>query len=67
MPFYNQSNFEIRCEWGKKGVEQLAPISDAIIIVDILSFSTCIDLAAELDVSDRIPIFIDKAYIHYAG
>ncbi len=45
MSFYNQSNFEIRCEWGKKGVEQLAPISDVVIIVDILSFSTCIEIA----------------------
>lgn len=45
MSFYNQSNFEIRCEWGKKGVEQLSPISDVVIIVDILSFSTCIEIA----------------------
>ncbi|OKH36757.1 hypothetical protein NIES2101_36750 [Calothrix sp. HK-06] len=45
MTFYNQSSFDIRCEWGKKGVEQLAPISDVIIIVDILSFSTCIEIA----------------------
>ena len=45
MNFYNQSNFEICCEWGKKGVEQLSPISDVVIIVDILSFSTCIEIA----------------------
>ncbi|BAZ37121.1 putative lipoprotein [Calothrix sp. NIES-4101] len=45
MTYYNQTNFDIRCEWGKKGVEQLAPISDVIIIVDILSFSTCIEIA----------------------
>jgi 2-phosphosulfolactate phosphatase len=45
MSFYNQSNFDIRCEWGKKGVEQLAPISNVVIIVDILSFSTCIEIA----------------------
>jgi 2-phosphosulfolactate phosphatase len=45
MSYYDQSNFEIRCEWGRKGVEQLAPISDVIIIVDILSFSTCIEVA----------------------
>jgi len=42
---FDQSDFEIRCEWGKKGVEQLAPISDVMIIVDILSFSTCIEIA----------------------
>lgn len=42
---FTQSEFDIRCEWGQNGVKQLAPISDVIIIVDILSFSTCIDIA----------------------
>lgn len=45
MAFYDQSEFNIRCEWGLKGVEALAPISDAIVIVDVLSFSTAIDIA----------------------
>lgn len=45
MAFYDQSEFDIRCEWGLKGVEALAPISDAIVIVDVLSFSTAIDIA----------------------
>ncbi|AKG21428.1 2-phosphosulfolactate phosphatase [Calothrix sp. 336/3] len=45
MSYYNQSQFEIRCEWGQKGVEKLAKISDVIIIVDILSFSTCVEIA----------------------
>lgn len=42
---FDQADFEIRCEWGEKGVLQLAPISDVVIIIDILSFSTCIDIA----------------------
>lgn len=42
---YNQQEFDIRLEWGLKGVEELAPISDVIIIVDVLSFSTCVDIA----------------------
>jgi 2-phosphosulfolactate phosphatase len=41
---YNQFEFDIRLEWGIKGVELLSPISDVIIIVDILSFSTCVDI-----------------------
>ncbi len=43
--YYN--NFQINCEWGLKGVEFLAPISDVIIIVDVLSFSTSVDIACE--------------------
>ena len=41
---YDQADFEIRCEWGEKGIFQLAPISDVIIIVDVLSFSTCVEI-----------------------
>ena len=43
---FTQSQFDIRCEWGQNGVKQLVPISDVVIIIDILSFSTCIDIAA---------------------
>ena len=43
--YFNQSDFDVRCEWGRQGVLQLAPISDVIIIVDVLSFSTCIEIA----------------------
>lgn len=42
---FEQAAFDIRCEWGLAGVTQLAPISDVIIIVDVFSFSTCVDLA----------------------
>jgi 2-phosphosulfolactate phosphatase len=43
---YDQSEFDVRCEWGEKGVEYLAPSSDAVVIVDVFSFSTSVDITA---------------------
>jgi 2-phosphosulfolactate phosphatase len=45
MPF-TQSTSTLHCEWGLNGVAQLAPISNVVIIVDVLSFSTCVEIAA---------------------
>jgi 2-phosphosulfolactate phosphatase len=42
---FDQCRYNIRCEWGEQGVRQLAPRSDAVIIVDVLSFSTCVSIA----------------------
>jgi 2-phosphosulfolactate phosphatase len=42
---FDQSEFEIRCEWARNGLETLAPISDVVVIVDVLSFSTAVDVA----------------------
>lgn len=43
--FYDQAKYEVRCEWGAKGIERLADGCDVIIVVDVLSFSTCVDVA----------------------
>jgi 2-phosphosulfolactate phosphatase len=42
---FDQQEFDIRFEWGEQGVITLAPISDVVIIVDVLSFSTSVDIA----------------------
>jgi 2-phosphosulfolactate phosphatase len=45
MQYHDQADFDIRCEWGAAGIQTLAPISDVVIVVDVLSFSTCVDIA----------------------
>jgi 2-phosphosulfolactate phosphatase len=44
MPFFDQAHTASRCEWGPIGLDSLAP-ADVVIIVDVLSFSTCVDVA----------------------
>jgi 2-phosphosulfolactate phosphatase len=43
--YYDQAEFDIRFEWGEQGVAKLAPLSDLVIIVDVLSFTTCVEIA----------------------
>jgi 2-phosphosulfolactate phosphatase len=43
--YFDQSEFDSRCEWGERGVAVLAPISDVVIVVDVLSFTTSVDVA----------------------
>lgn len=35
----------VRCEWGLPGIRQLMDWCDAFVIVDVMSFSTCVDVA----------------------
>lgn len=64
---FDQAEFEIRCEWGEQGIASLAPISDVVIIVDILSLSTCVDIA----VSQAATVFPyrwkDGSAVHFAA
>lgn len=45
MGVYDQSEADVRCEWGGQGVAHLAPISDVVVIVAVLSFCTSVEIA----------------------
>jgi 2-phosphosulfolactate phosphatase len=40
-----QAGFGARFEWGIEGVRRLGSLSDVLVIVDVLSFSTAVDVA----------------------
>jgi 2-phosphosulfolactate phosphatase len=42
---FDQAEYTVRCEWGRTGVQTLGPVSDVVIIVDTLSFCTCVEIA----------------------
>jgi 2-phosphosulfolactate phosphatase len=50
MPPFSQLGWTSRCEWGCDAVTALAP-ADVIIVVDVFSFSTCIDVAVSRGVT----------------
>lgn len=40
-----QRDYTVRCEWGPNAVEALAPHCDVVVIVDVLSFTTAVDIS----------------------
>lgn len=58
--------YNIHCEWGIKGIELYAPLSDVIIIVDVLSFSTAVDIACNNGAQVYPFQWKDERLLHYS-
>jgi len=43
--YFDQRPYRVRFDWGERGLEAIGPTSDAIVIVDVLSFTTAVDIA----------------------
>ena len=57
----------INCEWGIDGINKYSSISDITIIVDILSFSTCVDIALSQKAIVYPYVYKDDSSIEYAA
>ena len=65
--YFDQQDYRIRCEWGLSGIEALKPRSDVIVIVDVLSFSTCVEIATH-NGAEILPYrFRDDSVIEFAA
>lgn len=47
MGYFSQFPFDIRLEWGSNAIEHMAGNVDCVIIVDVMSFSTCVSVATK--------------------
>ncbi|MBN2446328.1 MAG: 2-phosphosulfolactate phosphatase [Phycisphaerae bacterium] len=64
---FRQTEFDICCEWGPHGVTQLATSSDVVIIVDVLSFSTCTEIAVSRGAQVHPYRHTDEVAVRYAA
>ncbi|QEL57448.1 2-phosphosulfolactate phosphatase [Chromobacterium paludis] len=44
MP-HEQQEFTVRLQWGQEAARALSPQADSCVVIDVLSFSTCVDVA----------------------
>jgi 2-phosphosulfolactate phosphatase len=44
---FDQSEFAVRFEWGLSGLNAIGPLSDVVVIVDVLSFTTAVSISVD--------------------
>src|SRR5476649_714931 len=64
--WYSQSRFDVRLEWGLSGAENLAQEVDCVVVIDVMSFSTCVSMANDNNALIYPYIFKDETAIKYA-
>ncbi len=64
--FPDQAPYNLRFDWGANGLAAVGPGSDVIVIVDVLSFGTCVDVAVARGASVLPYRWRDDAAAQYA-
>lgn len=65
MEWFSQRKFAVRLEWGISAVEHLAKEVDCVVIVDVMSFSTCVSLAVNNGASTYPYPWKDASAVEY--
>ncbi len=47
MSYFSQTRFSVRLEWGLAAIRHLAADADCVIVIDVMSFSTCVSIAVD--------------------
>lgn len=63
---FNQIQYRVRFEWGAEGVRRLAPLSNVVVITDVLSFSTCVEVAVSREAIVFPYRYNDESAVTYA-
>ena len=66
MGAFGQSGFDVRFEWGAEGAAALAPTSEIVVVVDVLSFCTAVDIAVARGASVFPFLWRDNRAAHFA-
>ena len=66
MGIFDQEEFDVRFEWGPDGLHTLAPLADTVVIVDVLSFTTCASIAVERGATVFPYTFADDSALSFA-
>lgn len=59
MGVFDQADHAYRFDWGHTGVAALGPSAAALVIVDVLSFTTCVDVAVSAG-AEVVPATTDE-------
>ena len=66
MMYHLDRAAEIYCEWGEQGIDVLREHVDVFVIVDVLSFSTCVDIAVAQGASVYPHAYKNDSALEYA-
>jgi 2-phosphosulfolactate phosphatase len=64
---FDQSEFEIRCEWGPRGLREVAARAEVVVIVDVLTFTTAVEVATARGAAVFPFPWMRPAAAHYAA